>query len=88
MPKDFTRPENPWLNPIWEESYQSWLKHFPAPEFEYRIWLGEEMWLLMNTTFPHPAETYHSGGLIFKLDLIRALLLYLFGGIYADMDYV
>jgi hypothetical protein len=87
MPVDFTKPENPWKNPIWEGSYLSWLKHFPAPEFEHRIWVDEELWVLMNSTFPHLAEIFHGRGLIFKMDTIRAVLLYMFGGIYADMDY-
>jgi hypothetical protein len=87
MPRDFTKPQNPWPNPIREGSYQSWLKHFPVPEFEHRIWTDEELWVLMNHTFPHLAGDFHSRDLNFKRNLICALLLYMYGGIYADVTY-
>lgn len=59
------------------------------PEWDYKLWTDEDLDQLVRTRFPE----YYAGwsGLdrvIKKVDVARYFILYLHGGIYADLDFI
>lgn len=80
-------PENKkrW-DPLWFECHESWKKQFS--EFEFIYWNDDkDLENLIRIHFPQ----YHSVYLkcpshITRIDFARYFILYLYGGIYADMD--
>jgi len=63
----------------------SWIEQNPA--WEYRLWSNDEMIDLVETRFPYFAETYHNFEFnVQRWDAIRYMILYEYGGIYADLD--
>jgi len=68
------------------EMSQSWKRHHPA--WEYRFWNRESMEDFLHTRFPDFLPVYRAYPFdIQRWDAIRYLILYHFGGLYADMDY-
>lgn len=64
---------------------QSWRDHHPG--FQYRLWTDQEIENLLSEYFPEWQSifrAYHQP--ISRIDLARYLILYRFGGIYADLD--
>lgn len=79
--------KNKW-HALWKICDESWKKHFPEEEYEYKYWDLEEMDELVAQEFPQYYEIYKGfRWTILKLDWIRFVILYKYGGIYGDMDY-
>jgi mannosyltransferase OCH1-like enzyme len=71
----------------WFKCQKSWKEKFP--DFEYKLWTDEDNYNLVKNDFPWFLETYENYDRnILKVDMIRYCILYKFGGIYADMDYM
>ncbi len=67
------------------KNIESWKRLHPS--FEYRFWDESALTLLLQASFPQYAEPWRRiDRLIKKCDAARYLILYKFGGIYADMD--
>jgi inositol phosphorylceramide mannosyltransferase catalytic subunit len=74
---------------IWRKCQQSWRTYFPAPEYEYRMWTDEDIDNLVKTDYPHFYPIYAGYDKnIKRIDIVRYFILYKYGGIYADMDYM
>ena len=57
------------------------------PDWEYQLWNGEEMDKLVETHFPEYLSLYKSFPYsVQRWDTIRYMILYLYGGVYADLD--
>lgn len=57
------------------------------PQWKYHLWTGAEMNKLVETEFPGFWPIYRSLEYpIQRLDVIRYLILYTYGGVYADLD--
>lgn len=57
------------------------------PDWEYHLWNGEEMDKLVETHFPEYLSLYKSFPYsVQRWDTIRYMILYLYGGVYADLD--
>ena len=64
----------------------SWKKYHPV--YEYRFWNKESMEDFLHVDFPEFLPVYRNYPYnVQRWDAIRYLLLYRFGGLYADMDY-
>jgi hypothetical protein len=73
----------------WFYGYDSWLKVFPQPEYTHMLWFDDELEELIKSDFPWFLEIFKSYNYnIYRIDMIRPFILYKYGGIYADMDYV
>ena len=77
-------------HPIWESCQNSWKTCFPSPEYTYMFWDDDDLANLINTDFPSHAKLYEDFGkdVILKVDFARYAILYKYGGIYADMDFM
>jgi len=76
-------------NKVWYKCQQSWFNHFPSPEYEYKMWTDEDLDNLIKTDFPWFYEIYiNYDQNIKRIDIARYFILYKYGGIYADMDYI
>ena len=74
---------------VWEDCQKSWLNHFPKPEYEHMMWYDEDLEQLIKNDFPWFYDTYMDYDKnIKKIDIARNFILYKYGGIYADMDYM
>lgn len=59
------------------------------PTFEYRFYTDEDIDRVMKTEFADYYETFMElPRMIMKIDMFRYCLLYKYGGIYLDMDYL
>ncbi len=71
----------------WAECQQSWKKHFP--NYVYRLWTDEDIDDFINKRYPAFYNFFKSYDRhIKRVDAFRYFVLYEFGGIYADMDYL
>lgn len=78
----------PWPNKIWQASFNSWLHHFPEPEYEHLFWPDTNASEFFRLRCPDHYATYRSAQRdIVRADLARYCILSSLGGIYADMDY-
>lgn len=69
----------------WIESPQSVGQHLP--DWEYRLTTDEENLAFVEKEFPELLELYRSFPReIYRVDMIRYLYLYRFGGVYIDLD--
>ena len=76
-------------NNIWYECQKSWFERFPSPEYEYKMWTDEDLDNLIKNDFPWFYEIYSNyDANIKRIDIARCFILYKYGGIYADMDYM
>jgi len=58
-------------------------------DFEYRFYTDEDMDRLMKTEFPEYYEKFNElPRMIMKIDMFRYFLMYKYGGLYVDMDYL
>ena len=65
---------------------KSWKKNHP--EWEYRFWNKHDIEYFLETEFPEFIPCYQTFPFnVQRWDAIRYLILYKYGGIYADMDY-
>ena len=59
------------------------------PDFEYRFYTDEDMDRLMKTEFSEYYNKFNElPRMIMKIDMFRYFLMYRYGGLYADMDYL
>ncbi|EXJ64923.1 hypothetical protein A1O7_01262 [Cladophialophora yegresii CBS 114405] len=57
------------------------------PDWEWVLWTDEDNEELVRTHFPWLLKTYLGlPGVIYRADLVRNLYMYMFGGLYADLD--
>ena len=81
-PKDKTK----WPK-IWYECQQSWKNHYP--HFKYMMWDDDALDHLIKNDFSDFYPIYKSYSKnIQRFDIARYFILYKYGGIYADMDYM
>ena len=84
-PKDFNR----W-NMKWFVCYESWLRLFPSPEYLHMNWYDDELVEVVKeeqfSWFLEIFEGYSEN--IKRIDMVRPFILWKYGGIYADMDYL
>lgn len=73
----------------WYTCQDTWLKFFPEPEYKHIMWYDEDLDNLILKDFPSFYEIYKSYEKnIQRIDIARYFILYKYGGIYADMDYM
>jgi len=59
------------------------------PDFDYRFYTDNDIDLLIKTDFPEYYIKFNElPRMIMKIDIFRYFLMYKYGGIYADMDYL
>ena len=59
------------------------------PDFEYRFYTDEDIDRIMETEFPQYFDKFNElPRMIMKIDMFRYFLMYRYGGLYADMDYL
>ena len=59
------------------------------PDFEYRFYTDEDMDRLMKTEFSEYYDKFNElPRMIMKIDMFRYFLMYKYGGLYTDMDYL
>ena len=59
------------------------------PDFEYRFYTDEDMDRLMKTEFPEYYDKFNElPRMIMKIDMFRYFLMYKYGGLYTDLDYL
>lgn len=76
--------KNKW-HPAWEHCQQTWKNIFP--DYEYKLWTDEDLHDLVRSDFPEYLEMYEGYHLnICRIDIARPMILYKYGGIYADLD--
>jgi len=74
---------------IWRKCQKKWKELFPAPKHEYKMWTDEDLDALMKNDFPEYYDMYKGYDQnIKRFDIARYFILYKYGGIYADMDYM
>jgi len=74
---------------IWSKCQKKWKEQFPSPKYEYKMWTDEDLDCLMKTDFPEYYDMYAGYDQnIKRFDIARYFILYKYGGIYADMDYI
>ncbi|KIW98535.1 uncharacterized protein Z519_00196 [Cladophialophora bantiana CBS 173.52] len=57
------------------------------PDWEWVLWTDEDNEELVRTHFPWLLKTYLGlPSVIYRADLVRNLYMYMFGGVYADLD--
>jgi hypothetical protein len=73
------------VHPVFQRFYDSWSRHHPT--WTRQIWSDEDNRNLVATEFPE-LLTFYDGlsHFILKVDIVRYLILYSRGGVYADMD--
>jgi len=83
-PNDFKK----W-HPTWLLCYESWIRLYPKPEYTHMHWDNEELLEFIEKNYPWFTEIYKGYDVnIKRYDISRLFLLYHYGGIYADMDYM
>lgn len=59
------------------------------PDFEYRFYTDEDIDNIIKNEFPEYYERFNElPRMIMKIDMFRYFLMYKYGGLYADMDYL
>ena len=76
-------------HPVWEKSYVTWLRHYPEPEHKHMLWDDKEaINNLVKLNFPEFYDTYSKmKEHIMKIDFAKAVMVYVYGGMYVDMDF-
>lgn len=83
-PVDFKKWNSKWLI-----CYESWLRLFPKGEYEHMHWDDEDLEQFISKNYPWFLEVFVNYDVnIKRYDIARVFLLYHYGGIYADMDYI
>jgi len=71
----------------WKKNQETWKKNHP--NWKYMYWTDEDNLNLIKNHYPWFLETFVSyPHNIQRADAIRPFILYHYGGIYADMDYI
>ena len=59
------------------------------PDFKYEFYTDNDMFKTMKKFFPEYYEAFRKlPRMIMKIDMFRYFLMYKFGGLYTDMDYL
>ena len=59
------------------------------PDFEYRFYTDDDMDMVMKNDFPEYYDKFNLlPRMIMKIDMFRYFLMYKYGGLYTDMDYL
>lgn len=59
------------------------------PDFEYRFYTDDDMDKIMKNDFPEYYDKFNElPRMIMKIDMFRYFLMYKYGGLYTDMDYL
>jgi len=83
-PKDYKRWNNKWFIGL-----ESWLRLFPAPEYTHMYWYDDELHKVIEEEAPWFLDIFNAYDVnIKRIDMVRPFILYKYGGIYSDMDYV
>lgn len=70
------------------EMCQTKIKKF-HPDFEYRFYTDDDMDTVMKNNFPEYYDKFNElPRMIMKIDMFRYFLMYKYGGLYTDMDYL
>lgn len=73
---------------VFTQYRERWKNLFPAPEYEHLLWTDESGRNLIAQHFPWFLETYDGYHMnIQRADAMRYFILYIHGGLYADLDY-
>jgi mannosyltransferase OCH1-like enzyme len=84
MPKD----KNRW-HTSWFICHETWLAIFPEPEYTHMTWYDDELEEIIKSDFPWFLDIFRGYPKnINRIDIVRPFILYKYGGIYADMDYI
>ncbi len=74
-------------HPIWDKCHSSWKFNFPERIYSHLMWNDDDMDAFVESEYPQYWELYKNLCLhILQIDFFRYLVLYKYGGIYADMD--
>lgn len=75
--------------PLWHTCYASFLQLFPEPEYKHVMWSDDDIDEFVKSRYPgfYAAFAAYPKS-IHRIDVVRYLFLYAFGGIYADMDVI
>jgi mannosyltransferase OCH1-like enzyme len=83
-PADRSRWKDEWIT-----CHATWKKYFPESEFKHIMWHDEDLDNFIKNHFDWFYPIYSKYNLkIKKIDIARYFILYVYGGIYADMDYL
>lgn len=81
------------MHQIWQTAdvprvFLPWMRSLPKlhPEWEYWFWTTKEAELFIKLFHPQFMEIYRAQSGLFKADILRFLIMYTFGGVYADLD--
>ena len=78
--------KNKWPE-VWFKCQISWKEKFP--DFEYKMWTDDDLDSLIKNDFAYFYDIYKNYDVnIKRIDIARYFILYKYGGIYADMDYI
>lgn len=81
-----TAPERHLWKPEWKQCQDTVHKIFP--DFRYKLWSDKDLDQLVKDFFPWFYPVFISyPEQIYRVDAARYMMLYLYGGIYIDMDY-
>jgi hypothetical protein len=81
--------QGPWPNTIWEQSFLSWKKYFPEPEYRHIFWSDAKTLAFVQTECGQFSSFFSAERRdIVKSDFSRYCILWRLGGIYADLDYM
>src|SRR5688572_26320629 len=71
-----------WPLSVCSDSFRKW-----NPAWDYKLWTDEECEQIVRSELPEFYPTYlgYPAG-IFRADIFRVVVLYLRGGVYADLD--
>jgi len=73
----------------WHTCQKTWFEYFPEPEYTYKMWNDDDLENLIMNDFAWYYDIYKSYKKnIQRFDIARYFILYKYGGIYADMDYM
>lgn len=83
-PNDFNKWHSKWFT-----CYESWIQLYPSPEYKHMHWDDNELQDFIKENYNWFLDIYTNYDInIKRYDISRAFLLYHYGGIYADMDYI
>ncbi|OUX53569.1 MAG: hypothetical protein CBE47_02865 [Pelagibacteraceae bacterium TMED287] len=71
---------------IWVEGHKLMKQTFP--EFEHKLWRNSEVFPFVEKHYPQYLKLMHKLPSITKLDFFRNVLMYHFGGLYFDLDFL
>lgn len=68
-------------------SHSSWILNYR--NFDYKLWTDEDIYNLISTKYSFALNAYENlDQNIKKVDLARYIILYEYGGVYADLDFI